>query len=347
MTAPYTPTPLSVPIINPAVGSSGAPPLPYISNTQYQFAPTAMDTNSLKPGGTPEESQQSLADVIRRASRWADSICFGADPSSKGVSLAASLSVESVRTRIKAGELRLICDYRPILEVVGIDIGIDPSNVATIGPTMAGQTVIKRRTIVVPFGTNRVFGRQGDSPGWVPTGLGSGGVYAVWSYVNGYPHTALAASVTEGATTCVVRSTDGLGGVWGLYPASGAFPGSGLTIINGGLTETVFVQSVAPNGNTTTLTTTPFANAHDLPDSPDFLPATTIPEDVQQAVISLTTMLIKTRGIRALIMPTAPGGRVSTASKSQLGSAGALEDYQVACKLLREGGYVIRSKQKT
>jgi hypothetical protein len=347
MTAPYTPTPFAAPIVNPAVGSTGAPPIPYLSNTQYNFAPTAMDTSTLVPGGSPQAQAQSLADTIRRASRWADSICFGADPASKGVSLAASLSVESVRTRIKAGELRLICDYRPILEVVGIDVGFDPSNTSSIGPTLAAQTVVKRRTLVVPFATNLVFGRTNDNPGWVPNGAPSGSLYAVWSYVSGYPHTSLVDSVAADATSCVVKSTDGNGGAWGVYPASGAFPGTGLTIIDGASTETVFVTAVTTGSGTTTLTTTPFANAHTVPTAPDFIPVTTLPEDVQQAVISLTTMLIKTRGTRALVMPTAPGGRPQQATKQNLGQAGALEDYDIAHQLLSEGGYVIRSKQKT
>jgi hypothetical protein len=120
MTAvPYTPAVLSAPVLNPASASTGLPPVPYISVSEYQYAPTAMSTKALYPGGTAQDQTQVLADTIRRASRWVDNICFGTDPAAKGVSLAASLSVESMRTRVKTGELRLICDYKPILELVG------------------------------------------------------------------------------------------------------------------------------------------------------------------------------------------------------------------------------------
>lgn len=343
MTAPYIPTQLAVPIINPGISGTGASPIPYISNTQYRFAPTAMDSKNMVPGGDAQDQSQSLADVIRRASRWADSICFGADPAAKGASLAASLSVESVRTRVRNGTLRLICDYRPILEVVGIDVGFSPTSVSSVGPTVAGMVEIGRRTISVPIGTSRAFGRNNDGPAVLPNSGASGSLYAVWSYVNGYPHTRLAANVAADATTCDVVATDGAGGLWGVYPASGAFLGTELTVVDGGATERVLVQDVTPNGATTTLTTTPFANAHTVPAAPDLIPVTTLPENIHQAVISLTTMLIKTRGARGLVMPTTPGGKPQGQTSGQ---AGSMQDYKIARELLWEGGFVIRSKQK-
>lgn len=345
MTAPYTPTPLAVPIINPGVGGTGASPIPYISNSEYTFAPTAIDAAHLIPGGDATANTQALADTIRRASRWVDSMCFGSDPAGKGVSLAASLSVESVKTRVKTGELRLICDYRPIQQVVGIDVGFDRSTASSIGPAIAAATRIGRRTIYVPIAGPYALGRSGDAPTQLPRGGRPGGaLYAVWSYVNGYPHTQLAADVEEGATTCSVNSTDGAGGLWGVFPSSGSFLGTELNVIDGQATERVFVQDAALNGATTTLTTSPFANAHTLPTAPDFIPVTAIPEDVHQAAIFVTTFLIKTRGVRGVTMPTIPGGR---AGGQATGQAGAKSDYESALKLLSRGGYVIRSKQKT
>lgn len=346
MTVPYLPTPLATPIVNPAIGSTGAPPIPYLSNSQYAFAPTAMNAKDLNPGGDAPDQQQSLADVIRRASQWADSICFGADPSDKGASLAASLSVEGATVRIKGGELRLICDYRPIVEVVGISVGSGLASLSPIDASRAALARFGRKTIYIPFGGPTTVNRTGDGAGTVPGGIGASAVYAVWSYVNGYPHTALAADVAADATTCVVDSTDGNGGLWAVYPASGAFPGAELTVIAGPSTERVFVQSIetnTPSPGKTTLTTSPFAYAHTVPPAPDFIPVTAIPEDVTQAVISLVTMLIKTRGVRGLIMPTTPGGRVTQSSKTKLGHAGALEDFEIACKLLHP--YGVRTKK--
>ena len=345
MTVPFIPTPLATPIVNPAVGSSGAPPIPYISNTQYRFAPTAMDSQNMVPGQGAPANNQSLADTIRRASRWVDSICFGSDPSGKGVSLAASLSVEGATVRIKGGELRLVCDYRPLLEVVGIATGTGMSDLSDIDPSLAGFARVGRKTIYLPYCGPVTVNRSGDSPAILPGGLGSSAVYAVWSYVNGYPHTKLAANVAASATSCQVASTDGNGGLWGVFPASGAFPGSGLTVIDGADTETVFVTDITPGSPYTTLMTTPFQYAHTLPTAPDFIPVTSIPEDVQQAAISLTTMLIKVRGVRGMVMPTTPGGRPQGQTKEKLGQAGALEDYEIARTLLGEGGYCVRTKK--
>lgn len=338
MAAPYLPAALSAPIINPSTGSSGANPFPYISVSEYRYAPTAMSTLALIPNGSAAEQLQALSDTIRRASRWADTICFGADPAAKGVSLAASLSVESMWTTVKLGELRLICDYKPILELVGCDVGQGPTNTSTIG-TMASSARFGRRTIYIPY--YGVPFRSGDTtPPAAPSAYSFGRLYAVWSYVNGYPHTQLVDSVTKGATSCVVSSTDGNGGLWGVYPASGAFPGSELTVYDGTNTETVYVQSITTGTTTTTLTTSAFANAHTVPAAPDFLPVSAVPPDVHQAVISLTTMLIKTRGARAFQMPSVG----QAPSRQSLGQAGVLEDWDIAQMLLTP--YRVRMKSK-
>jgi hypothetical protein len=296
----------------------------------YQFAPTAMDGKNLSPGGGYVASAQNIADTLARASRWVDSVCFGASDSASMPSLAANLRVEDAQVRVKTGNLRLICDYRPIQQVIGIDVGLEPSSVQSIGPNIGASVRIGRRTIYVPLGGLLCRG------GWV----GAGSLYAVWSYVMGFPHTKLVASVTEGETTCQVQATDGAGGVWG------ALISPFFTVYDKTNTETVQVTSVSapsPGSTVATLTTTPFQNAHDVPDAPDFIPFTTIPADVQQAAISMTTMLIKTRGGRGLVMPSTPGG---SPSGPAAGQAGVMSDFKIAHGILREGGYIVRVKSK-
>lgn len=344
MATPYLPPALATPIVNSAVGSSGSPPIAYISNSEFSFAPTALDANHLVPGSTATRNAQSLADTIRRASAWCDDICFGVDPAGKGASLAASLSVQSAMVRVKGGSLRLICDYRPIVQVVGLALGPSPNTVTSLTSTMASMTRIGRRTIYVPIGSVVTVFRTGDTPAFMPGTQPAGALYAVWSYVNGYPHTKLATAVSAAATHCVVTATDGTGGLWGVFPATGAFPGTQLTIVDQGNTESVFVKSVHTNTPTTgktKLTTTAFSYAHTVPTKPDFIPVTAIPQDVHQAVISLTTALVKVRGARAQVMASTPGGRPTQQAMVQ---AGALEDYQYALKILSEGGYRIRMR---
>lgn len=338
MTAPYVPTALATPVVNPSAGSVGANPIPYISPTEYQFAPTAMAIGQLVPGGFTNTQLHALADVIRRASRWADNICFGADPDGKA-SLAASVSVESQWAKLVNGALRLACDYRPI-EVVGIDIGPAPTSVTSIGSTAAGQVRIGRRTIVVPLASGNVF-RNNDVPAVVPYGRQSGRLYAVWSYVNGFPHTKLHTSVSAAATSCVVTATDGAGGLWGVYAASGAFLGTQLQIIDGVNTETVSVKGITKGASTTTLTTSAFQYAHAVPTAPDFIPVTQLPEDIHQACITLTSVLLKTsRGSRTMEMPRSPG---QPPNRQVMAQAGAIGNWENACNLLHD--YGVRVKQ--
>ena len=281
--------------------------------------------------------------MIRRASRWCDSICFGASAASKGASLAATLTVDSATIKIKSGDLRLICDYAPIVQLVGVAIGSGVSNLSNLDPGLIGLARPGRKTWTIPFGGLNMVFRNGDSPAYLP-GYGSGGsVYAVWSYVNGYPHTKLLSNITPDSATCVVASTDGNGGLWGVLAASGAFPGSQLTVADGNFTEVVFVQAIETNTpvtGQTTLTTSGFTNNHTVPLAPDFIPVTAIPEDVNQAVISLVTFLVKTRGARGLVMPSVAGGRPQAQAKK--GQSGVFEDYETARRILGEGGYVTR-----
>lgn len=324
---PYAPTPFTSPIVNPQIGGYGAP-VPYISCSMYQFAPTAMDTTSLVPessvvialGGDAAAQTQALYDTIRRASAWADRICFGADPSGKGASLAATMSVESAYVKILNGEIRLICDYKPIVEVLGIDVGTYPANTTSIGNQISTLVRIGRRTIHVPV-QGVLYNWPNNLPVLItPTMWGNGRLYAVWSYVNGYPQTVLTADTIEGATTVHVEATDGAGSLYGVYP------GTQLTIYDGQYTETFAVQSLS---GTTITTTTGLANAHTVPDAPDFLPVTQIPAEVQQAVIFLTTALIKTRGDNSLVLD-----ELNPPERFQATSGDVIGDVEEAKRLL-------------
>jgi hypothetical protein len=339
--SPYLPAPFATPIVNPALGSVGAPPLPYISNSEFIFAPTALPGRAL--ARTPANSPQTMADTIRRASGWADQIMFGVDPSGKGASLAASLSVEDSYVRVKGGELRLICDYKPIIELVGLTLGSGPGHVFPLPTTIQTTVHIARRTIIVPF--FGVVWRTNDAPVWLPSNAMSGGrVYAVWSYVNGYAHTMLMTNVAAGATSCKVMTTNGTGGVWGVYAAStsGHFPGTQLTVTDGVNTESVYVKAVTQTGTVTKLTTSAFQNSHTVPAAPDFIPVSAIPSDVHQAVISLTSTLIKLRGTIAFEMPTSAA--LTPPQQTKMAQAGTLEDWEVAVRLLKK--YAVHAKSK-
>lgn len=290
---PYAPTPFAIPAANPAMGGAGVP-YPYLSVSEYGFAPTAMDVQSLLPTGSTQDNLQSLADTIQRASAWMDRFCFGADMAAKGASLCATTSVETDMIKVLGGEMRLICDYKPVIQVNGVDIGYSMSNLSSIGAQLAGQIRIGRRTIYVPLGSGNIFSPVlGTLTGPLPIQSG-GSVIAVWSYVNGYPHTYLTEPITAGATSCVVAPTDGGTGLLGIIDGV-----TQMTIRDGSKTERFTVQSVS---GTTITPVVPFTYAHPLPVWPDFLPVTALPADVRDACIFATTFLIKTRGDNSIVL---------------------------------------------
>lgn len=306
MTTPYAPTPLDTPLINPSVGGYGVP-FPYLSCSEYNFAPTAMDTATLIEGGDAVAQTRSLADVITRASRWADRYCFGADPAPKGASLCATQNVEQGYFKMLRGELRLICDFKPIIELSAIDIGVNAANLAPLTQAVASGAWFGSKVIHIPGAATSVSfnGFPDTLPGVAGWGQ-SNRVYAVWAYVSGYPHTQLAASVEAESSTVIVAPTSALGSLYGVYP------GTQLTIMDGTQSESFVVESIS---GATISTVSPLIYDHTVPDAPDFLPVTALPEDVTQAVIFLTTALIKTRGDNSITLDeiTEPTKEKSTA----------------------------------
>jgi hypothetical protein len=142
--------------------------------------------------------------------------------------------------------------------------------------------------------------------------------------------------VAKGATTCQVTATDGNGGVWGIIPGM-----TYLRVVDGDVTERVLVKAITPGTDTATLTVSAFANAHTLPDAPDFIPMNALTSGIEQALISITTALIKVRGVKSYVMASTPG---SAPAKEVLAQAGATGDWATADRLLNP--YKIRTKSK-
>ncbi len=290
---PYTPTPFAVPTANPAIGAPGVA-YPYCSPSEFLAWPTALDTSQLVPGGGPLDQLRALADVMSAASADIDDVCFGLDAASKGASLVATLSIESAAVKVIQGQLRLVCDYKPIIQVNAVDIGFAMSNLASIGAALAGEITFGVRTIYVPLGTAAIFSPiLGALSAPAPTSNGTV-MQVVWSYVNGYPHTELAANVTAGATTVEVLPTDGGTGLLGIVPNV-----TRLTIRDGANTESFTVSGVS---GTTLTSATPLQYAHAVPEQPDFLPVTAMPNAIKTSCIYTAMYLIKTRGDNALML---------------------------------------------
>jgi hypothetical protein len=290
---------------------------PYITPSEYRAAPTAIATSQLVPGGSEDDQVQALAAVIMRASDWIDTLCFHKADGT----LAASPTVEAAWITPKAnGTLAIICNYKPILEVDGLAVGGNAGSLQNVGAQASEAISIQGQV----FYFAPVSGQLGTTTVWPSIPTTNGKVYAVWSYVNGFPHVTLGAGVAAGATSINVKSP-----VPGGSEVFGVYPGTQLTIHDGANTEVIVVKEV--EGLTLKLTAG-LEYAHVLPESPDSIRVSALPWAVEQAAISLTTALIKTRGSRAMTMPQVAGGM---AGGEVPGQAGQIEDYQIALDLLQ------------
>ena len=318
----FVPTPFATPVVAPNTYQAYRA-VPYISPSQYRFAPTAVATNGLVLGSQDQQvdSTASLAQVIARASAWMDGFCFHRGDGS----FAASVSVEQMNVMIKpTGSISLICNFKPIREVVGIAMGTSSDALQNIGPNQAGGILIGEKTInlVSTFSSGYPTGWYGP---WPST---NGQILVVYSYVAGWPHSALAVDCAMGDTSITVAPP--VAGATQLY---GAYAGSSLTIKDGAQTETVTLAS-ASTGLTLDLVA-PLQYSHAVPLAPDATIVTAIPASIEEACISTVSLLIKTQGNRAQILP----GSIQAVGRGDqdlaVSRSGALGDYNMTMRLLK------------
>ena len=289
-----------------------------------------MNTSNLVPGSSSTAVQlQALADLCARATAWANTIVFGKSNALNGASIAAKKVIEVDKVPVmRGGEMRLICDYKPILQVLGVDIGLDMASLATVGPSVASSIRIGERTLYVPF--------TGIMQTWPPNQyFNVDDMVAVWQYVAGYPHTSLAATCAAGQATITLTPTDGATGLLGI------FPGVVMTVIDqtagtGAVaqTESFTVQSVT--GNVVTATSN-FLHTHTVPTAPDFIPVTCLPDGVRLATLYLLTTLLKTRGDSSMVIDDIVEPRQIKHDSGDLWA-----DFKLACNWLKP--YKIRMK---
>ena len=322
MTLPFQPTRFSVPIVNPVISTSTVNHLlPYVSPSEFRFAPTAVGSADLVPLSTNQsaDSIASLSQEIMRATALINNIIFHG----REASLAANIITEADYVRIQSsGALEIFCNYKPVREVLSLALGFtpttlspiaDPSSIAILG----GQVL--QISQLTPIGMSSTF----------ISGLGSPNsqAYAYWQYVLGYPHTSLAVSSLAGASTITVNYTDLLQSeVVGIDTYSVPVQ---LIIRDGSNTETVIVTAIA--GDVLTLQS-PLQYAHTVPSSPDFIPVTAIPDTIERATILLASMFIKLRASKAMELPSRPG---QSPSRSLIVENGGGADLKIAEKMLR------------
>ena len=238
----------------------------YVTAAEYSASPTGVNVSQLVPRGTLQQNTDALNIVIARASSFADMFC-------KQI-LSATVDVESGRYRIqRGGQLRVPLRNTPVIAVNSISVGFAPSAMAVL-PDLS-NVWIDRKVLLFPLGAAPLLPTANAlSP--------DGKIFVIVNYVNGYANASTMAPVTVGATTVTLSSTAGIA------------PGLQLTVFDPGNTETLFVTSIV--GNTVTFTSG-FQFAHVAGSN-----ISAFPDAIKQAVILITSALIKTRGSEAIVM---------------------------------------------
>lgn len=293
VTAPYAP--------------SYATYTPYLTPAEFLAEPTGVDTSQLVPRGSGAAVQTAaLTRIIGRASSWADQYCRKV--------LAATLDVQSGEYRIRTdGTIRVPVDNTPLIQVTDVKVGTAAGQLTTL--TDLSGCRIGKKVVRIP-----VLAAAPSSTLSVPRGARSAGgwLFADVTYINGYAHALTAASSAAGAMVLQVTGT-GLGIV----------PGLPLTVYdgtaNGADTEQVVVDSSYVFGSPFVPLTAPMLYAHGAGCSVSALPGF-----VREAVINMTSALIKTRGSDSYVMPSGPSRQI----KMEASMPGGDENISIAMELL-------------
>jgi hypothetical protein len=304
--------------------------VPYLSVSDFRNAPTGIDLTSLLPsGGTNVQQDVAIAQKIAQASGAIDSHTMG-----RMGTLCASQNQEGpVVVRVipsgpQAGMVPLICAYKPILEVDAVSLGTPGCLTATTPQQAVGlyirETIIYFPAFIPGPGVQSTF--PGNYGAW---GAGWGPLQAQWLYVNGYPHSPLAASVAAGAEAVELEST------------LGCYTGTPMTIYDGQYTEEIQVATVS--GKILTLAY-PLEFNHTPPSLPNEIYVSALPADIREACILWTTGLIKERGSDGMVL--AGYEPPAATHRTTAGSGGSVTDVDIemAKDLLRH--YRVVNKQK-
>lgn len=241
---------------------------PYITLAEWLAAPTALDARSLIQGGSQTQQNQAICDAIERASSWIDGWCYQV--------LAATRDTTSGRYAVnRRGGVRVPLPRKPVLEVCSVSFGYRTSEMALLS-SLVDVEIGMHGVVEIPI-AGAFLGRA----------LGGGNPLVQVTYVNGFPNTTLAAVVTAAATSITLSS------VLGIYP------GTALTIydVTGGGTEQVTVSGTYVVGTAAVPLTTGLLYAHAVGVS-----VSNLPPDIKAAAVLLTTVLIQTRGVDAIVL---------------------------------------------
>ena len=247
---------------------------------EFRASPTWLDSSNLIEGGSQNQQDAELYNVLLRASSWADNYCRGA---TERPWFKAHAVTEQCRARInRFGQVFLHPSDIPVRSVTGIAYGADFQSMTAVSD-LSQVWVEDGRGIVVGIVPNR-----GSWAGTLEFGStrGPGGeIYVQYAYVAGYACTTLAGNASANASSITVKDATGF-----VAPSTGlvgALGGSVCRIWEPGVEEAVRVASGYTAGNTTIPLASNLLNGHTAGAAVSELPA-----EVRQAVITYSVALM-------------------------------------------------------
>lgn len=278
--------------------------IPYLTLDEYKNAPTAIDLDNLVfSSQDPEVQDAELANIIARASSWADTYCNQV--------LGATTETEQQRSRVSTdGSIRFHPRFSPIVALTEFNYGY-PTNMASLGDCSIAW--IEDQEIIIPNATLGNWTSQGPLSFGAYNGGPGNQMFLNYTYVAGYTNTLLASPAVAGATSIVVKN------------GTGITAGQILSIYDGLYTENVTVASTYTFGSTTVPLTSALTSDHLVDVS-----VSALPPAIKQAVILITTAFLKVRGDSSMTMAV-----VTSANQSAMtGSSRYADELTFAATLL-------------
>jgi hypothetical protein len=274
--------------------------VPYITLAEFQAAPTGIDLTQLVPYGTEYNQETAVMELIGRASSIMDSYCFGSNGS-----LCATVNVENQGvTATRQGTYPIHPRFWPILAVMSASVGSSPGLLQNVPLTASNCWIEEQMFTITPgFGTWTSQGPLQFSYAGAPGAT----VFAVYSYVNGWPNTLTTASVAAGAQAI------------NLSVLTGIYPGTNLTIYDAPYDEAVMVASDYVVSTNPVPLISPLQYNHATGIS-----VSSLPPSIKQACILITSALIKTRGGGSNIVLSETGGGSESVEKDMFDRVGDL-----------------------
>jgi len=298
-------------LTNPSLVPIAGPGTPYITPEMLRQASTGIAWSNLpKMGATVEQQLAEITNICVRATAMVDGHCD--QPLRATVDTEEFVGPGDFRCQLQpTGVARLLASRFPVTSIVSGKVssaGAFPRSWSTVSSDYWDVEI----PVIGMYGTSAPSssGAGGAgillAPGWVTWMFGRSAYRIQVTYVNGWPHCSLTASVAEAASTVTVDDITGWDGA------------SGTLYDDGGIQEFVTVSSVTPatsgaiSGPGTLTLSSALSFGHQAGTMLSALPAS-----VQQAAIYYAVAQALTRGATSTAVQTVSGGASGGGTKTQ------------------------------